>query len=158
MTDARDIIARQLDDSGNTFSAAWTLGHLACVADLFSSLFSGELLLDAAFHRVFNDTDIAVAGPGKTETAEAWSKMDLFLKFQQAMIKALRVLAAFDISQWDTPAPPGTPRSLATGGAIWEHLSVHTYWHLGELAGSMPRFAGTYTLNPVKHYLYVPPE
>jgi hypothetical protein len=47
---------------------------------------------------------------------------------------------------------------MATGGAIWERLAVHGYWHCGELAGSMPRFFGTYTLNIAPHHLYVVPD
>lgn len=77
------MVKRQLDRSGNTlllalepvsdeeffkenvngFSAAWVVGHLACVADLFSSWFdSGELLLDRCLHQVFNDTAVTTAG------------------------------------------------------------------------------------------------
>jgi hypothetical protein len=39
---------------------------------------------------------------------------------------------------------------------VWEHLSVHTYWHLGELTGLLSRFHGTYTLNTLPHYFYYP--
>jgi hypothetical protein len=48
------------------------------------------------------------------------------------------------------------PDTLMTCGAVWEHLAVHTYWHLGELTASLPRFHGTYTLNTVPHYFYTP--
>lgn len=74
------------------------------------------------------------------------------------MVKALRALEAFDAGQWDALAPPVVPVSLLTGGAVWELLAVHVYWHLGELAGSMPRFAGTYTLNILPHYFYLAPQ
>lgn len=181
MTDVKQVIARQMDRSGNTlmlglepvsddeffaenatgFSAAWTIGHLACVADLFSSWFDGHLLFGCEFHAVFNETD--VAGPAPVSKAESASSKDypkayLLLRFREAMVKALRALEAFDAGQWDAPAPPGTPASLLNGGTVWEHLAVHVYWHLGELAGSMPRFAGTYTLNIVPHYFYLAPQ
>lgn len=187
MTGPRDIVARQLDRSGaillraleplddgefyaenaNGYSAAWAAGHLAAVCDLLSSWFdTGPLQFDGLFHRVFNDTAAQVqpggvpAGAtvaGKARQAVYYPKADLLQRFEQAVTRALRVLAAFDVTQWDVPAP-GLPLSLATGGAVWEHLAVHCYWHSGELAGSMPRFHGTYTLNPMSHYFYAPPE
>ena len=188
MTTPADIIARQLDRSGtillraleplsdeefyaenaNGCSAAWTVGHLAAVCDLLSFAFdTGPRQFDPLFHRVFNDTAAQVqpgevpAGAtvaGKARQAVYYPKADLLQRFEQAVTKALRVLTAFDTAQWDAPGPPGTPRSLATGGAVWEHLAVHIYWHCGELAGSMERFHGTYTLNPMSHYFYTPPE
>jgi hypothetical protein len=183
MTDVKQVIERQLDRSGSTlmlalepvsddeffaenvngFSAAWVAGHLTCVADLFSSWFDGgELLFSREFHAVFNETDVTAAGPvskAASVNREYYSKAYLLLRFQQAMVKAVRVLRfGFDTGQWDAPAPSGVPVSLLTGGAVWEHLAVHVYWHLGELAGSMPRFKGTYTLNIVPHYFYVAPR
>jgi DinB superfamily len=180
MTDAKQVIRRQLDRAGNTlllalepvdeeeffaenangFSAAWTFGHLSCVADLFSSWISGELLFGPAFHLVFNET--GVTGPGPVSKAAGvnrglYPKADLLLRFRQASVKALRVLGAFDISQWDDPAPPAVPAGLLTRGAVWERLAVHTDWHCGELAGSMARFFGTYALNILPHHLYVTP-
>jgi hypothetical protein len=176
MTDVRQVIKRQMVRSGDTllsalepasgeeffagnvtgFSAAWTVGHLSCVADLFSSWFDGHLLFGYEFHQVFNET--AATGTDIASRValarESYPKADLLPRFCQAMIKAMRALDAFDLAQWDAPAPPGAPVSLLTGGAVWEHLAVHAYWHLGELAGSMPRFAGTYTLNILPHHLH----
>lgn len=177
MTDARQVIERQMNDSGSTlmaalelisddefyavnpngFPAVWVAGHLACVCDLFSSWFDGRILLGAA-HQVFNSTAVRAAPVSRAVDREQYPKDILLLNFQQAMVKALRALAAFDIEQWDAEGPPGTPRSLGTGGRVWEALGVHCYWHSGELAGSMPRFHGTNALNPVRHYFYIPPE
>ncbi len=179
MTTAGQVIARQIDRSGSTlllalepldgaefyaenvngFSAAWVTGHLACVADLFSSWFGGGLILGTPFHQVFNDT--AVTGPGSVSKAASvdprcYPKDALLLRFREAMVKALRTLGEFGPARWDAPPPSVVPVSLLTGGAVWEHLAVHIYWHLGELAGSMPRFFGTYTLNILPHHLYVP--
>jgi hypothetical protein len=179
VTDLRDIIMRQLDRSGNTlmlalepvsdeefyaenlngFSAAWTVGHLACVADLFSYWLDDEpLLFDPGFHKVFNDTDVNDGEGSRTVDRVRYPKKLLLKLFQQAMVKALRVLKEFDLILWDGPAPPGVPVSLGTSGAVWEHLGVHVYWHCGELAGSMPRFFDTYTLNILPHYFYLPQE
>lgn len=178
MTDAKQVIARQMDRSGNTlhlalepvsddeffaenpngFSAAWVTGHLACVADLFSSWFDYGLLFDRGFHQAFNETDVTRAGSvskAASVSRERYPKADLLFLFRQAVVKALRALEAFDLAQWDAPPPPGVPVSLRAAGDVWEHLAVHVYWHLGELAGSMPRFAGTYTLNMVPHYFYL---
>jgi hypothetical protein len=181
MSRPHDVVARQLERSGatlmlgleplddgefykvnvNGFSAAWVTGHLACVADLFSSWFDSDrgLLHSPGFHAVFNETgDGTTAGTaGRCAEAEAWSKEVLLESYRRAVIRALRVLRRFDESQWDAPGPPGTP-ALLTGGGVWEHLAVHTYWHLGELAGSMPRFRGTYTLGILPHHFYVAPE
>jgi len=179
MTDLRQLIERQMDDAGNRlvlalepaskeeffaanvtgFSAAWTVGHLASVADLFSSWFDGHLLLSPGFHQVFNDTGAAEAGPvskAVSVNSESYPQPYLLLRFRQATMKALDTLDAFDLAQWDAPAPPAAPVSLRAGGAVWEHLAVHADWHCGELAGSMPRFFGTYALNGVPHNFYRP--
>jgi hypothetical protein len=181
MTDVKQVIARQMDRSGNTlmlglepvsdeeffaenvtgFSAAWTVGHLSCVADLFSSWFDGYLRFGREFHRVFNETDVTECIPVSRAASvdrERYPKAELLFLFRQAMVKALRALEEFDLEQWDAPAPPAAPVSLLTGGSVWELLAVHVYWHLGELSGSMPRFAGTYTLNTVPHYFYLAPR
>lgn len=174
---AAAVVARQLDRSGNTlmlaleplddeeffaenangFSAAWVVGHLACVADLFSSwLDGGRLLLDEGYHAVFNETAVVASLPSRATSVDRgqFPKALLLLDFRRAMVKALRVLASFDEEQWDVAGPSGIPASLVTGGAVWEILAAHVYWHCGELAGSMPRFSGTYTLNILPHYFY----
>jgi hypothetical protein len=180
MTTAKQVVARQIDRSGNIlllglepvsndeffeelptgFSAAWTIGHLACVADLFSSWLDGRrTVLSRSVHQVFNETNLAepsAVSKAASVDRETFPKVVLLRVFCQTVTKALRVLDEFDLSQWDAPAPAGVPVSLLTGGAVWEHLAVHVYWHLGELAGSMPRFDGTYTLNILPHHLYVP--
>ncbi len=143
-TDARHVVARQMDRSGNAlilalaplddaeffaanpngFSAAWVVGHLACVADLFCSWHDdGTLLLDSAFHNVFNETDVVANSPvSKAASVDSalYSKATLLLRFREAMVRALRVLNLFELSQWDAPAAAGVPVSLATGGAVWE--------------------------------------
>jgi hypothetical protein len=177
MTDLRQLIERQMDSAGNRlvlaleplseeeffaanatgFSAAWTTGHLACVADLFSSWFNGQLLFSRDFHQVFNDTDAAEAGPvSKAVSSDVYPRPYLLLQFRLAVMKALDTLDAFDLARWDAPAPPDAPVGLRTGGEVWERLAVHADWHCGELAGSMPRFVGTYALNIVPHYFYRP--
>ena len=149
-------------ENANGFSAAWSVGHLACVYDLFSSWFDNQRqLFDRSFHKVFNETEIVDSQPvskAGSVDRESHPKATMLLRLRQAHVKALQVLSAFDAAQWDAPGPPGTPAALPTCGAVWEHLAVHTYWHLGELAGSMPRFFGTYTMNIVPHYFYPPPE
>jgi hypothetical protein len=180
VTGPGQVIARQLTRSGETlllamepldeveffaenangFSAAWVTGHLACVADLFSSWFDGGgLMLDEWFHRVFNETAVTEAGLGSKAAGvdrERYPKVLLLLWFQQAVIKALLILKKLDPAAWDASPPPGVPATLLTGGAVWEILGAHVYWHCGELAGSMPRFFGTYTLNILPHHLYTP--
>jgi hypothetical protein len=176
----KGMVARQMNRSGNALlcgleplleeefyassphgiSAAWTVGHLACVSDLFSSWFGGNrLLLDASLHSVFNSLEIAApSGMTKAETVDPkrYPKGQLFLLLRQAQVKALEVLDGFDAERWNAPVPRGVPDTLMTCGAVWEHLAVHTYWHLGELTASLPRFHGTYTLNTVPHYFYTP--
>jgi hypothetical protein len=179
VTDLSQLIARQMDRSGsilmlglepvpdeeffaenaNGFSAAWVTGHLACFADLFSSWFDGERVFDDAFHSVFNQTELAPEGAiskAVSVNPEINSKPALLFRFNMAWNKALDALAAFDVSQWDGPAPRGAPVGLLTAGAVWETIAVHVYWHLGELAGSMPMFFGTYTLNIYPHHFYRP--
>ncbi len=76
------------------------------------------------------------------------------LLFRQAQVRALELLKDFDVQRWESPTPVHAPDTLPTYGTIWQSLGVHTFWHLGELAGCIPRFHGTYTLNTVAHYFY----
>jgi hypothetical protein len=177
MPDVRRVLARLMTLSGETlllamepadegeffaenadgFSAAWVLGHLACVADLFSSWFSGQLLFEESFHQVFNDTGLAsAAGASKAAAVhpERYSKALLLYRFREAMVKAKGTLRSFDLARWAAPAPPGAPVTVLTCGEVWELLARHTDWHCGQLAGSMPRFSGTYSLNIKPHHLY----
>jgi hypothetical protein len=108
-------------------------------------------------HDVFNSLDVGKkSGLTKAETVDraAYPKGDLLLMLRQSQVKALRVLDRFDVRRWEQPAPDVVPDTLPTCGAIWEHLSVHTYWHLGELSGCLRRFHGTYTMNSVLHYFF----
>lgn len=182
MTTAAQVIARQVTRSGETlllalepldddeffaenkngFSAAWVTGHLAGFADLFSSWFDGRgLLFSDAFHRVFNDTAIAAAGPvSKAAGVDPglYPKADLLLGFRRSFVRTLHALREFGDNRWDDAPPPGVPVTLLTGGSAWEILGGHVYWHCGELAGSMPRFYGTYALNILPHHLYARQE
>lgn len=181
MTSAKDVVARLMTLSGHTLllvmepmdpgeffaenanglSAAWITGHMACFADLFSSEFDiRRLLLSRDFHKVFNDTDVTEAGPvskAASVSRELYPKALLLHRYNQVMVKALRALRAFDLAQWDVPAPPAVPVSLRTRGDVWERLAAHGYWHNGELSGSLPRYFGTYAFNIEPHHLHVPP-
>ena len=172
------VVARQMNRSGNTLlaalepvsddefyatapngiSAAWTIGHIACVNDLFSSwIADGDMLLHSTAHQIFNSLEIAEPSgisKGASVNQEQWTKKTLFLNLRRAQVKALQILDEFDAARWETPVPSGAPDLLMTCGSVWEHLSVHTYWHLGELAAIMPRFYGTHSLNTLPHYFY----
>lgn len=176
---AKDIIINQITRSGETlvlalepltddeffgcldtgYSPAWTVGHLACVADLFSSwLDIKPKMFDSSVHDVFNETDVNEWRPQTASKAmnvnrDEFPKEVLLHNLRRAMIKALDVLDNFDTSRWYTKGISGVP-ALITAGEIWELLAVHIYWHCGELAGSMPRFFGTYTLNILPHHFY----
>lgn len=175
----KQIIKRQLNRSGNIMlsaveplsdeeffegqpngaSVAWTIGHLACVMDLFCSwLADGPRRFSMEIHGVFNALDFDVDPDPKWTVVdpEAYSKAEILFLFRKAQVHALDVLEDFDTSRWDISCEPHIPDTLPTYGAIWESLGVHTYWHLGELAGTVPRFHGTYTLNSVLHYFFVP--
>ena len=174
------IIRRQMNRSGNILlsgleplsdeqffasglhgsSAAWTVGHLACVTDLFDSWVRGEApALDVAFHGIFNSLDLAQSEQSKAEVVESevYTKDEIILAQRRAQVRALESLDRFDVAHWDTRTPDYVPDSLTTYGDLWEALGVHTYWHLGELCGAIAQFHGTYTLNSVLHYFYVPP-
>ncbi len=176
---AKQIIKRQLNRSGNIMlsaveplsedeffegqpngaSVAWTIGHLACVMDLFCSWLSGTpRRFDPQIHGVFNALDFGLDSPPKWTVVDPqlYDKAHVLFLFRQAQVYALDVLEDFDTSRWDTACGAHIPDTLPTYGAIWESLGVHTYWHLGELAGGVPRFHGTYTLNSVLHYFFVP--
>lgn len=177
---AKKIIRRQMNRSGNILlsaiepmsdeqffgaglngvSAAWMLGHLACVTDLYGSWVRKSIpSLDVEVHKIFNGLDIGAKEGTKTKfiDSQAFSKKDIVHFFRQAHVEALATLDTFDESLWESAPPDYVPDSLPTYGAIWETMGVHIYWHLGELCGAHPQFHGTYTLNAVLHYFYVPP-
>lgn len=145
----------------NGISPAWTVGHLACVVDLFTSWITERgTVLPKAVHAVFNPLEIAKKTGTKAEQvdARAFPKADILLLFRQSQVRALHVLRDFDARRWEEPTPNTVPETLPTYGAIWQALGVHTFWHLGELCGCIPKFHGTYTLNTVVHYFYTPSE
>lgn len=170
------IVRRQLNRSGNTLmaaleplsseeffragpsgiSAAWTVGHLACVADLFgATLDDGCLALPPEVHSVFNALDIGpsrLASKAEGVNPEDYPKSDILLMMRQTQVRLLKLIDIFDVARWDEPAPDRVADTLPTYGAMWEHLAVHTYWHLGELSSAVERFYGTYSMNSMLHY------
>jgi DinB superfamily len=147
----------------NGISVAWTVGHLACVFDLFTSWIRGNrCLLPKEVHAVFNSLDVkAPGGPTKAELVRKsiYSKGEIMFLLRGAQIEALKLLEKCCEQSWLAPPPGPRPEDLHTVGDIWEHLAVHTYWHMGELCGTFPRFHGTYTLNMLPHYFfYLPAE
>jgi hypothetical protein len=178
---AKQIIRRQMIQAGNTLllaleplseseffeggangvSPAWTVGHLACVTDLFTSWVREEdPLLPRATHDVFNSLDIGNKVGDKAGSVDRtlYPKAELLLLFRQTQVRAMELLDAFDASLWDVGTPRTVPETLPTWGAIWQSLGVHCFWHLGELSGAIERFYGTYTLNTVVHYFYTRAE
>jgi DinB family protein len=170
------IIRRQLARSGNTLmasieplnddeffaggpsgiSSAWTVGHLACVTDLFgAALDDGRLSLPTDAHVAFNDLGI---GERKSATKadgvprQQFPKARILSMMRLAQVRLLKVLDAFDVSCWNEPGPDRFADTLPTYGAVWEHLAVHTYWHLGELSSAVERFHGTLSMNCMMHY------
>ena len=142
----------------NGISPAWTMGHLACVLDLFTSWVEGRDLSIARWsHDIFNSLNIEKKKDRtKAESVDpkVLPKGDIMLLFRQAQCHALEVLRDFDVKLWERPTPAHVPDTLPTWGSIWQSLGVHPFWHLGELAGCISRFHGTYTLNTVTHYFY----
>ncbi len=173
----RQVVRRQMNQAGNILlsgleplsaeeffaagsngiSPAWTVGHLACVIDLFTSwVAGGRKALPDHVHAVFNSLEIGKKTLSKAELVDPtmFPQADILLLFRQSQVRALDVLRDFDLALWDAPTPESVPDTLPTYGAIWQALGVHTFWHLGELSGCIPRFHGTYTLNTVIHYFY----
>lgn len=177
----RDMVRRQMNRSGNILlssveplddedfykpfvngsSIAWTIGHLACVFDLFTTwLGAPDKALPREMHDVFNSLDLGSEDPNpptKAETVDRkrWTRKLLIARLRESQVRALKLLEDFDPVRWYERSPPGAPDTLPTVGDIWESLAVHTFWHLGELSGAHPRFKGTYTLNTVLHYFHV---
>ena len=145
----------------NGISAAWTLGHLACVMDLFTQwIEERELVIPDWMHNIFNSLEIE--HPTKTKAASVdrltLPKSDVLLLFRNTQVRTLKLLGDFDMGLWEGRTPPYAPDSLPTYGSIWQNLGVHTFWHLGELCGALPRFHGTHTLNTLAHYFYFRPN
>jgi hypothetical protein len=143
----------------NGVSPAWTVGHLGCVLDLFTSwIESRELIIEPWLHGIFNSLDIGKKSGTKADLVDRsrLSKPELLLLFRQAQVRALQLLEGSVAAEWEHATPANAPDTLPTEGAIWQSLGVHTFWHLGELSGCLPKFHGTYTLNTVAHYFYAP--
>ncbi|HVU05883.1 MAG TPA: DinB family protein [Polyangiaceae bacterium] len=173
---AKVVVRRQMIQAGNTLllaleplsdeeffagglngiSPAWTVGHLACVTDLFASWMTGQTELPRPMHDVFNSLDIGRKSGTKADAVDraVYPKAELLLLFRQSQVRALQLLDVFDVGLWDVATPRQVPETLPTWGAIWQALGVHCSWHLGELSGAIERFHGTYTLNSVVHYFY----
>jgi hypothetical protein len=144
----------------NGISPAWTVGHLACVMDLFTRWIEvRECLIPTWQHEVFNPVEIAKMSTTKAETVnrDVVSKEDIFLLFRTTQVRTLKLLDEFDARLWEAPSTPITPDTLPTYGSVWQNLGVHPFWHLGELCGCIPKFHGTHTLNTLAHYFYYPP-
>lgn len=175
----KQVIQRQLNKSGNilmsaieplpeveffdgqlnNISIAWTVGHLACVMDLFGGWLSNQgRTFGSEIHQVFNPLELGGKQQEKWELVDPkeFSKADILLLLRQAQVRLLDILDHFDLGLWNVMPPAYVPDTLPTYGSIWEALAVHTFWHLGELCGSSQRFHGTYTINSVLHYFYVP--
>jgi hypothetical protein len=147
----------------NGISVAWTVGHLACVFDLFTSwIHGGDCHFSKDIHGTFNSLEIrAPGGPSKAEVVRnaGHSKPEIQHLLRVAQVNALKLLDTCSLADWDAAPAKHHPDNLHTIGEIWEHLAIHTYWHMGELCGTFPRFHGTYTLNMLPHYFfYLPPE
>jgi hypothetical protein len=145
----------------NGISIAWTIGHLACVMDLFVSWIGpSERILGASIHDVFNNLELRPPG-GQTKAAivqaSNHTKADILFLLRKSQVHALQTLDRFPLQRWNDPPPGPAPDNLHTCGDIWEHLAIHAYWHMGELAATLPRFHGTYTLNMLPHYFYYLP-
>jgi len=176
-TQAKRLIRRQMNQAGNTLlmglepltddeffaggpngiSAAWTVGHLACVVDLFTSFVTGGTLnLSPETYATFNPFKIVKREGTKAEGVDrrTFPKSEILMMFRKSQVRALDALTAFDSDLWDAQPPDEVPDSLPTYGAIWQTLGVHTFWHLGELTGCLAKFHGTYTLNSAINYFY----
>jgi hypothetical protein len=145
----------------NGISIAWTIGHLACVLDLFTSWIHGQgCRLPKAVHNTFNSLELKPSGgPSKADIVKegSYRKADILFLLRSAQVNALKLLSTCREQDWNEPPPGAHPDNLHTVGEIWEHLAVHTYWHMGELCGTFARFHGTYTLNMLPHYFYYAP-
>ncbi|HEU4582615.1 MAG TPA: DinB family protein [Polyangiaceae bacterium] len=170
------IVRRQLNRSGNRLvaaieplkedeffqggpsgiSVAWTVGHLACVSDLFAAaLDDGKLAFSPEAHTVFNDLEVGdhkFATRAEAVDRQRFPKAKIIAMMRQGQIRLLKVLDVFDVRRWDEPSPDRIADTLPTLGSLWEHLAVHTYWHMGELSSAVERFYGTHTMNSMLHY------
>lgn len=156
--------AEFFEAAASGISVAWTVGHLACVFDLFTSwIRGGNPNLPREVHGTFNNLDLRAPGESASKAdvvrGSGYGKSDIQFMLRTTQIQGLKLLDTCTVSGWDA-APRGRhPDNLRTVGEIWEHLAVHTYWHMGELCGTFPRFHGTYTLNMLPHYFfYMPTE
>lgn len=142
-------------------SPAWCMGHLACVCDLFTSWIDNKSLkFSRQAHETFNNTDLEGPAASKAEMVErdAFPRSAILKMFRASQIHAGNVLSRFDMRFWHAAPTADVPSVLPSYGAIWEHMAVHTHWHLGELAGGITRFHGTASLNTTLHYFYRYPQ
>lgn len=119
-----------------------------------------ELNIPDWMHNIFNSLEIE--HPNKTKAASVdrlvLPKSDIVLLFRNTQIRTLKLLSEFEVEMWEDRTPRYAPEALPTYGSIWQNLGVHTFWHLGELCGALPRFHGTHSLNTLAHYFYFKPS
>jgi hypothetical protein len=113
------------------------------------------LALPSEAHSTFNDLEIGerkFATKAEAVDRQQFPKSRIISMMRLAQVRLLKVLDAFDVSNWNEPGPDRFADTLPTYGAVWEHLAVHTYWHLGELSSAVERFYGTLSMNCMLHY------
>jgi hypothetical protein len=164
MSLVKEALKRQLDNSGilllkaasvlsndeffaepaNGASMAWTLGHLTA-------------LQDWALHRVFLkdepkfDKEKREALKGgraivDSDRVHFKDRQQIETEFSVTQADVIHALHNFNEDHWNHSTPSGC--RFPTYGSLWEHLAVHTFWHLGELSATIPRIAHLTLLAP----------
>jgi hypothetical protein len=125
-------------------SMAWTLGHISA-------------LQDWSLHRVFLK-DEPEFGREKREALKGGrllregdheytaNRREVEATFEKTQSQLVHYLHTFDEATWNASTPSGC--RFPTYGALWEHLAVHNFWHLGAIAITYPRIARITLLAP----------
>ena len=114
-----------------TNHVAWMLGHLACIEDAVAAGLTGtDKRIPAATHELFEGGSRCIADPSEYPSRRQIDEM-----FRNTRAHFLEALKAAEESNWDAPAPEGSPVELfPTVGALWGMPSIHQFWHIGQIA------------------------
>ena len=164
MSILKEALKRQMDTSGNLLlrasktlskdeffldpssgpSMAWTLGHITA-------------LQDWSLHQVFQNVECQIdhearealkgGRPIRGQDRKFFNdKEKLEKEFSATQLEMITLLNSFDEEKWNQSPPSGG--RFSSYGSLWEHLAVHNFWHLGQLASTYPKLTSIVLLAP----------
>ncbi|MTH98172.1 hypothetical protein [Roseibium sp. RKSG952] len=75
-------------------------------------------------------------------------RLEIVAMYEQSLERALGTLESHG-SKWETdPQSESVKQAFATTGEIWQTVSWHAFWHLGQLSATQPALGGSRYTQP----------